>query len=210
MTRLATTERAALCDTALEVGEDAATLCEGWTVSDLVAHLLVREGSPAAVGITVPALAGLTAAATRRVQRRSFPAMVERLRGGPPRLSPFALPRVDELANTLELFVHHEDVRRAQPGWEPRVLGDRSERTLWSMLGTPGKALTRRTPVGVSVRNATTGGVRVLKAGPPAVTVVGLPSELALFLFGRGAQARVELLGDELAVARLRDAELGV
>jgi hypothetical protein len=90
------------------------------------------------------------------------------------------------------------------------VLSDRSERTLWSLLGTPGMALTRRTPVGVSIRNATTGGVRVLKAGPPAVTVVGAPSELALFLFGRGAQARVELVGDEVAVARLRDADLGL
>ncbi len=58
MTRLARSERAALCDLALQVGADRPTLCEGWTVKDLVVHLLVREGSPAAVGIVVPPLAG--------------------------------------------------------------------------------------------------------------------------------------------------------
>ena len=31
-----------------------------WTVKDLVVHLLVREGSPAAVGIVVAPLARLT------------------------------------------------------------------------------------------------------------------------------------------------------
>ena len=56
MTRLAQTERAALCDTALQVGEDQPTLSGEWTVKDLVVHLLVREGSPAAVGILVKPL----------------------------------------------------------------------------------------------------------------------------------------------------------
>src|SRR4029079_18721505 len=45
---LARRERAALCDLAVEVGPDAPTLCEGWTASDLVAHLLVRERNPVA------------------------------------------------------------------------------------------------------------------------------------------------------------------
>ena len=27
---------------------------------------------------------------------------------------------IDTLANTVEFFVHHEDVRRAQAGWTPR------------------------------------------------------------------------------------------
>jgi uncharacterized protein (TIGR03085 family) len=179
-------------------------------VKDLVAHLLLREGSPAAIGIVVAPLAGLTAAATSRLRRRPFPVLVERLRNGPPRLSPFSIPKVDELVNTMEFFIHHEDIRRAQPGWRARELGDRLERTLWSMLATPGKALTKQAPVGVSVQNATTGGVRVLKEGTPAVTVEGAPGELALFLFGRGAQAHVELLGDPDAVARLRDADLGL
>ena len=40
MEQMSRTERAALCNSALEAGEDAPTLCEGWTVKDLVIHLL--------------------------------------------------------------------------------------------------------------------------------------------------------------------------
>ena len=43
MEPLARTERAALCNTALDLGADSPTLCEGWTVKDLVIHLLIRE-----------------------------------------------------------------------------------------------------------------------------------------------------------------------
>ena len=46
MTSLARRERHALCDLALELGPDAPTLCGDWTTRDLLAHLLVREGSP--------------------------------------------------------------------------------------------------------------------------------------------------------------------
>lgn len=204
--RLAQTERAALCGTALEVGEGQPTLCDGWTVKDLVVHLLIREGSPAALGIMLPPLAGLMARASRRLARNEFPELVERLRSGPPRLSPYAVPKLDELLNTLEYFVHHEDIRRAQPDWAPRALGDRRERTLWSMVKSAGPRLTRSVPVGVTIENSATGSAAVLREGTrgtSAVTVRGLPSEVTLYVFGRSEQARVELLGDDDAVARL-------
>jgi uncharacterized protein (TIGR03085 family) len=210
MTSLAQTERAALCDLALQLGEDQPTLAGEWTVKDLVVHLLLREGSPAAVGITVPALAGVADAASRRIARQDFPVLVERLRTGPPRLSVFSLPAMDTLLNTLEYFVHHEDVRRAQPSWGPRVLGDEAERTLWSMIRTAGKGLTRKAPVGVRIEDATTGATRVLRKGGPEVTVSGPPSEVALYVFGRTSHARVELRGDEAAVARLSATSLGI
>jgi uncharacterized protein (TIGR03085 family) len=210
MTRLAQIERTALCDLALQVGEDQPTLCGEWSVKDLVVHLLLREGSPAAIGIVVAPLAGVTAAASRRIGRRDFAVLVEKLRNGPPRLSPFAVPKVDEMVNTMEYFVHHEDIRRAQPTWSPRTLGDDVERTLWSMIPMPGKALTRKAPDGVSIEDSRTGSTVVLKKGSPAVTVKGLPSEVALYLFGRSDQARVELLGDDDAVARLSSTSLGM
>lgn len=59
MPRLAQTERSALCDTVLQVAESRPTLCDGWDVKDLVVRLLLREGSPASVGIFVPRLAGV-------------------------------------------------------------------------------------------------------------------------------------------------------
>jgi len=210
MTRLAQTERAALCDTALEVGPDQPTLSGEWTVKDLVVHLLVREGSPAAVGIAVAPLAWLTAAESRRVGRRGFPELVGRLRNGPPRLSPYAVPKLDDLANTLEFFVHHEDIRRAQPTWVPRPLGDDVERTLWPMVRGFGKRLVRSSPVGVTIANTVTGSTAELTSGVPSVTVRGLPSEVTLYVFGRREQARVELLGDDDAVARLNAHALGI
>jgi uncharacterized protein (TIGR03085 family) len=210
MSRLARTERAALCDTALQVGPDRPTLCEGWTVKDLVVHLLVREGSPAAVGIAVAPLAWLTAAESRRVGRRDFAELVEKLRTGPPRLSPYAVPKVDELANGLEFFVHHEDIRRAQPGWTPRPLGDDVERTLWPMVRGFGRRLVRTSPVGVTITDSVTGSTALLRGGVPSVTVRGLPSEVTLYVFGRRDQARVELLGNDEAVARLKATALGV
>ncbi len=209
MTRLARTERAALCRTALDVGPDHPTLCDGWTVKDLVVHLLVREGSPAAVGIQVPALAGLTASVSRRVGRRDFPDLVERLRGGPPRLSPLAVPRLDALANTLEFFVHHEDIRRAHPAWTPRTLGPDADRLLWSHIQPLGKRLVRTAPVGVRIEDSTSGATAVLKEGAHMVTVRGLPGEVALYLFGRTRQASVEVQGSDEAVDRLAGTSLG-
>jgi uncharacterized protein (TIGR03085 family) len=210
MTRMSQTERSELCDLALQVGADRPTLCEGWTVKDLVVHLLVREGNPAAIGIVLPPLAGLTERAYRRAGRTDFPVLVERLRTGPPRLSPYAVPKLDELANTVEYFVHHEDIRRAQAEWEPRTLADDEEKLLWSMARTAGKAMVRRAPVGVTIENSTTGSRAVLTDHSPMVTVRGLPSEITLFVFGRKPQARVELLGDDDAVARLSATSLGI
>jgi uncharacterized protein (TIGR03085 family) len=210
MTRMSQTERSELCDLALRVGADQPTLCGDWTVKDLVVHLLVREGSPAAAGIMLPPLAGLTERAYRRVGRSDLSVLVEKLRNGPPKLSPYAVPKVDAVVNTLEFFVHHEDIRRAQPEWSPRTLGDDAEKLLWSMLRLGAKGPTRRAPVGVTIENSVTGSRAVAKKGSPMVTVRGLPSEVSLFVFGRKPQARVELLGDDDAVARLSATSLGV
>ena len=207
MTRFAQTERAALCDTAARVGATAPTLDEGWTVRDLLVHLLVREGSLASVGIAVAPLKRFADRAYAKTGRQPFTTLVERVRTGPPRLSPFAIPKLDELGNTMEFFVHHEDIRRAQPSWEPRVLGDEVEATLWGGLG---KMLARKAPDGLVVEHSGTGASKTLKEGTPSVTVRGLPSEVTLFMTGRSEQARVDLLGDAAVIARLRDTSLGM
>ncbi|MGD0448569.1 MAG: maleylpyruvate isomerase family mycothiol-dependent enzyme [Candidatus Dormibacteria bacterium] len=43
-------ERRELCDLLIQVGPDAPTLCEGWTTSDLAAHLVLRERFPSLAG----------------------------------------------------------------------------------------------------------------------------------------------------------------
>jgi uncharacterized protein (TIGR03085 family) len=207
---MAQRERTALCDTALQVGGDQPTLSGEWTVKDLVVHLLVREGSPAAAGIFLSPLARVTDLESRRLGRRDFTVLVEKLRSGPPLYSPYAVPRLDTVLNTLEFFVHHEDIRRAQPGWTARPLSDDDQKLLWSMVRTAGKGLVRGAPVGVTLENATTGSTHQLKSGDSRVTVRGLPSELTLYVFGRRPQADVELVGDDADVENLRGHSLGL
>src|SRR5215217_1500903 len=120
MTSIAAHERALLCALAQQLGPDAPTLSGSWTVKDLVVHLLLREGHPASVGILLPPFQGLLDRATSKTSLEEFPTLVKRLRHGPPAWSPFALPKVGAFMNLLEYFVHHEDIRRAQPEWEPR------------------------------------------------------------------------------------------
>jgi uncharacterized protein (TIGR03085 family) len=210
MTSPARTERHALCDLALELGPDAPTLSGVWTVQDLVAHLLVREGNPAAVGILVSPLSRLADLATARLARRDLSVLVERLRRGPPIYSPLRIGALDKMVNTLEFYVHHEDLRRAQEDWEPRKLDRRVENALWKAIRVTGKALTRSAPVGVALERSDTSERAVLKDAAASVVVRGLPSEQVLFVYGRQPQARVELDGADTDVALLAGADLGI
>src|SRR5580700_2722680 len=108
-------ERREICDLFVELGADAPTLCEGWQTADLAAHLVVRERRPdTGPGLVWPPLAGHTDKVRRAVKDRTpWTTLVERVRQGPPRL----LRRVDGPMNTVEFFIHVEDVRRAQAGW---------------------------------------------------------------------------------------------
>ncbi len=213
MEPMSRTERTALCNTALEAGEAAPTLSGEWTVKDLVVHLLVRERDPlGATGILVPQLEGLTRRSERRLAGQDFSALVERVRSGPPLWSPTALPPVDRVVNTLEYFVHHEDIRRAAPGWRPRELTDREQRTLFKTLSVAGKGLVR--PAGVPVEIRWTDGVRqrtaVLAKGTDPVVVTGAPAELAMLLFGREQYTGLTFEGPRDRVRRLTAGRLGL
>jgi uncharacterized protein (TIGR03085 family) len=146
-------ERLALAALLAEKGPDAPTLCEGWTTGDLAAHLVLRESRPdAAAGVMGGPLSGYTARAQDRLKtRKSFEELIDAFRSGPPRLSPFALPKVDEAANTVEYFVHHEDVRRASEGWEPRDLDPALSEALWGRLKGGGRFLIGKAPVGIEL-----------------------------------------------------------
>lgn len=206
---LARRERHALCDLALVLGEDAPTLCGEWNAKELVVHLLVRENSPTgAAGIVVPQLAGLTDRAMQRMGRRDFGTLVERLRN--PGLTLYRLLPVEVAANTIEFFVHHEDLRRAQPKWEPRSLTTSEQDALWRMLRLGGKALS--TLVGlplVITRSDKNGGSVTLTRGADPVVVNGMPSELVLFLFGRKQVRGLEFSGPADAVTKVRNASFG-
>ncbi|MFF5204522.1 TIGR03085 family metal-binding protein [Streptosporangium sp. NPDC000396] len=203
-------ERAALSDLFVQLGPDSPTLCEGWTTFDLAAHLVLRERRPdAAGGIALKPLAGHTASVQESLKaRHGYAGLVELIRSGPAGL--YALPGLDQAVNTMEFFIHHEDVRRAQPAWEPRELPADLEEIFWKRIRMAGRLFLRRSPVGVVLRR-TGGGVAL--GGPKGtsrVEVAGPAGELLLFCFGRQSHARVGLSGDDENVARLMEAPLGV
>ncbi len=205
---LARRERHDLCDLALTVGEDAPTLCGDWTVKELVAHLLVRENRPwAAAGIVVPPLAGLTEKSMERMARKDFGVLVEKLRD--PGLNMYRLPAAEVALNTLEYFVHLEDIRRAQPGWEPRVLAAADLGLIWKLGRGAGRMMARRLGVPVTIRRSDTGREAVLNAGDDPVVVTGPPGEVVLFLYGRGYARDLSFEGPADAVAEVRGADLG-
>ncbi|WP_183093400.1 TIGR03085 family metal-binding protein [Nocardioides stalactiti] len=208
MTSFARAERARLCDLALATGPDAPTLCGDWKVRDLVAHLVVREHSPLSAGIVIAPLAGVTEKATERAAAKDFEKQVAKVRRA--RNPMGAVAAVDKALNTAEYFVHHEDIRRAGPTWEPRVLTAEEQDSLWKILRMSGKGLVRPAGVPVVARRADTGQETTLKPGADPAVVVGLPSELVLFVYGRRQTHGLEFSGPEATVARLREAKLGI
>ena len=200
-----------MSDTFLAVGPDAPTLCGDWTANDLLAHLLVRERRPdAAGGILIPALAKRTQKVMDQVGAGDFAANVRTFRSGPPLWSPFAVPLLGDRANLFEFFVHHEDLRRAQPQWEPRPDDGSRDDDLWGGLKTMGKLLLRKSPVGVIFRSADRTDV-VAKKGERSVTLVGLPGEIALVAFGRSPDlTRLVIQGDAADIDAFNAAPKGV
>jgi len=204
-------ERFALCALLDETGPDAPTLCEGWTTGDLAAHLVLREHRPdAAAGVLGGPLAGYTARVQQRIRAHTpFADLVRIIRSGPPGLSVMALPGMDERVNAVEFFVHHEDVRRAAPDWEPRELSRGESDLLWRRLRMA-RLMLRRAPVGVELArdDIDSGTYRITaRNATPAVTVIGSPAELTMWVMGRRTAARVRLDGTRPAVTRLAEAD---
>lgn len=194
-----------------EVGPDAPTMCEGWTTRDLLAHLLVRERRPdAAGGILIPALAKRTEKVQNQIAQHEYADMIEQFRGGPPLWSPWAVPVLGDKANLGEFFVHHEDIRRAQPDWQPRDNDPDRDNALWKLLSMMGRILFRRSPVGVVLRSANRADI-VANKDSPGVVLVGEPGEIVLFGFGRQAdKVRLVVQGAPAQVEAFEGASRGI
>jgi uncharacterized protein (TIGR03085 family) len=209
--RPARRERLRLCDLFDEVGPDAPTLSGDWTTRDLAAHLVMRERRPdGAVGILVPKAAGYAEKVQAGIAEKDWDDLVETVRSGPPKWSPQRIGKVDELTNTAEFFVHHEDVRRATDPWEPRELEDDLTNGLYGVLKTLGKQLAKSSPVGIEVAPNDEHDPIILKRAEPSVTVRGPVGELVMFMYGRQDHSAVECFGDDESVAEARQASFGV
>ena len=160
----------------------------------------------------ISALADTTARRMKRAKDRySFAEVVDKVRNGPPRASLFAVPKLGAQINTSEYFIHHEDVRRAQPSYEVRTLPGDQQEGLWKGIKLTAKSMTRKSPTGMVLGRPD--GTTVVAKQPTAlgsVTVTGEPAELVLFCSGRQAVADVQLDGEAEAVEQLRNASFGL
>jgi uncharacterized protein (TIGR03085 family) len=206
MASLARTERARLADLLEQVGPDAPTLCAGWQAKDIAAHVVLRERRPdAAVGIILSPLAGHTQAVQDHLAGMPWPDLVATVRSR----SPLLVGPLDELINSTEFFVHAEDVRRAQPGWEPLDEDPARDGVLWRVLRSRGRAFFRHATVGV-VLALPDGRTCTPNGSKPAVTVTGTAAELVLYAYGRTEQASVEVSGDAATLATFAGTPLDV
>jgi uncharacterized protein (TIGR03085 family) len=209
-------ERAALADALEAAGPHRPTLCDGWTTTELAAHLVTRERRPdSALSMVLPAMSGWTDRIQAKYATRPYADLVEAIRTGPPRTSVMALPGVDVRFNLIEHFVHCEDVRRAylgDPGWAPRELPPSRQNAFWEQISVLGRMIFRKSPVSVTLRTPDGKMKRVITRGDDAegVELVGEPAELVLYAYGRKDQAQVQLDGPDDAVAAFRELFLHV
>lgn len=205
MTRFASSERQGLCDTFERVGPDGPTLCSPWKTRDLAAHLVVRERRPdVAAAIWLPALGNRLERVQNGYAAWDWPRLVHQVRSGPPTWSLTSLAPVDEMINTVELFVHHEDVLRGGEDWVARTLPADLEAALWGIVSKLGRLHFARSKVGVVFVSPAHGRQRV--HGPTdlgAVEVTGTPGEILLYSIGRRSVAQVDVSGSTEALAAI-------
>jgi uncharacterized protein (TIGR03085 family) len=201
-------ERAHLVSLLRQVGPDAPTLCAGWDTRDLAAHLLARERRPdSGLGLLVRPLAGWSDRVRGGYAARDWDVLLDLL-AAPPWWSPVSNPLTDELANTMEMFLHHEDVRRGQPGWQPRDLPIELNEILWRRLSMLTAISMRRLPIRVTLA-APEYGERTVGTGPH-VRLTGPPGELLVFAAGRQGAARLDAEGPTESVQALREARFAL
>jgi uncharacterized protein (TIGR03085 family) len=194
-------EQDSLVETFRFTDPDAPTLCNGWNVRRLLAHLTQREHSPVARIVDSVARKppgqepGLNKLTSQARTPQGYDALIDRFSQGAPRWSPMSWDKL----NFVEYLIHHEDIRRAgaNPA-EPRDLPEAEQDAVWQQLRLLAKLGLRKSPVGV--RMATPKGKnRVAKAGD-GVTLTGEPVELALWLSGRRDPAHVVVTGSLEAI----------
>ena len=206
-------QREALCDALDAVHPSAPTLCDGWTAHHLAAHVWLRENR-VWTGVGARVLnrpEQLDQRMAEVMTQRPYADLVAAIRRGPGGLSPFRLPGMEAAANTLEVLVHCEDVRRGSGVNTPRPTDLALEQLCWSRLPTLARFFLRGCPVAVWLERDVPPGepVRIGK-GPDIVTLSGAASELLLYLFGRRRAANVEVIGEPAAVSVLAGRKLGI
>jgi uncharacterized protein (TIGR03085 family) len=217
-------ERLALSETLRRTSPDAETMCGDWSAAQLAAHLVLRERSVIELLGRLPSRR-LHQLAQRQIDHlvavEPYERIVDAVAAGPswtdamwpiPTSAIWSLPPVREQANLLEYLVHHEDVRRAASGWEPRQLPIHTQQAVWRRLSTAGRITLRNVSIGLVLVWPSHGEIRtrLARRGAPTVTVTGDPVELAMFVFGRLTVADTEYDGAPGDVAAVKGADISI
>lgn len=198
MAHTAASERKALAEALHKVPDDAPTLCEGWNARDLAVHIVVRDSRPDLLaGERLPVVGGHAKVAVERLRRADYQSLVSRVDAGPPRWSPMRLRPVDNMVNTVEFYVHAEDVLRAQRDYQPssrRAVSPEVRGQLWKQ-GAQGVFLlaARSQHRRITFLSPGYGAVTRGRSHDPLWVVQGSPEELVLWAFGRRSVADVDL-----------------
>ena len=198
-------ERKALAQSLLDKGPDAPTLCEGWTTRDLAEHLRDREQLPLSKLRSLVPIGG----GDEQPEAGSYEDVVRNWAAGPSGLNPWRI--LDRVANGVEHFVHHEDVRRGAlaPGdpVDERELPEEHQRYLYRTLKLmAGRVIKADRPVIL----APEGFERIIINEKPGVSadgeavirISGGVGEFVLWAFGRNV-VNLEVSGDDSSVKRL-------
>lgn len=206
-------ERQALVEALQQAGAEADTLCEGWNARDLAVHVVARDARPHTVfGQDLPVLGEKAKRGYQEFEELSFHELVRRIRAGVPQWSPARLRRVDNAMNTLEFFVHTEDVLRAGDSEDDRTaegehaddavtprparreIPDSVRNALWAQASrTLLMAAARKARRRITFLSPGWGAVTHGRAGDPVRLVEGPPEELVLWAFGRQEAAEVSV-----------------
>jgi len=202
-------EREEFARTFLALGPEAPTILPGWDAAELLEHLLLREGAPhLRMAPSLPGPLGRRAQQSlERLRARPWQDRVEQFRRGPGRLSPVG--RLDALSGQGELLIHHEDLRRARDGWEPRRLSPATAAAAWRAVGLMAP-LAMRVRADVTLVSPLGGRQLRSRRAAGALRIHGEPLELLLWVSGRDEVARVRIHGDESALRALREGRRGL
>lgn len=202
-------ERSALADQFERLGPDAPTILPGWDAAQLLDHLLVRERyGHHAMGARLPGVFGRhSRAALEDLRALPWAEQTELLREGPPAYSPVG--RVDSITGNAEILIHHEDLRRAQPGWQRRDLSPAQQHQVWRTVRLFSRAMLR-VPADITLVSALGGIRRSSRRARGTLRVHGEPLELLLWVSGRDEIAQVRIHGDTGGLEALQEGRRGM
>jgi len=167
----------------------AKTLCKGWSVEDLTAHLVSRERSAiGGLGIVVPALSGLHERRIARLEAKGHGYIINKLSH-----YPWWMPAV---LNTAEFWVHNEDMLRGELDLKRPTPDGECGEILWGSLG--GLVRVKKDMVAdlgnVTIHNTQSGEeIKLRSRSDKQTTIIGAPGELLMYFYGRREVAKVSI-----------------